>query len=681
MKNKILSNISFNFLLRIITYIFSAITILYVARVLQPEAFGRISFAGSIAGYFIMAAGLGMPIYGMRCCAQERGARLNKVFSELWGISFLLSLASTVAFLIVMMLVPRLRGDLPLLLIYGSGILFQMIGCEWLYRGLEKFRLLAVVAFLCKAISLALILCFVRAEGDVLLYAGLSVLASYGSSIICFLLLSRFVDVRLNLRINTAHFKPLLVFFLMSCAVYIYSSLDLSMLGFMKGDLETGLYSIAAKGKGVLALTGGLVWNSILPIAANLWRDGKKREFESLAAKALAGVCGVQALAAVVCFLFAKQIILIVGGSAYLSAVPVFRILLLCLVPIGASNILGGQVLIPAGKEKLLLTAEVIGAVFNFFANFLLIPRFSIIGAAITTVVSEVIVWIVCLYSVKRDLGMNLGWVVVRRTAGYGLRKAKSIWIKAESRVRGDKLPYYCPCCDTHLRRFVAGAFLKSVETYDTRRYERVDQSVVCPVCGSYSRHRILVTWLDEHIDEVKGKRILHFAQERSVRRWMERNGIKTTTADLFNPADLKIDIEDTGLEGGSYDIIICNHVLEHVNDFGRALDEVYRILTPGGALLCSFPMDKNIEYVDEEKLQTDEERRLRFGQIDHNRVFGMKAEKFLVEAGFSVEVLKGEDYPDSILPVIGPADYDMNILFCCMKPTVALRNNFKRHI
>lgn len=152
--------------------------------------------------------------------------------------------------------------------------------------------------------------------------------------------------------------------------------------------------------------------------------------------------------------------------------------------------------------------------------------------------------------------------------------------------------------------------------------------------------------------------------------RWMERNGITCTTADLnTSGVDLQLDIQATELEDDSYDVVIANHVLEHVDDFRKALQEVRRILKPAGFFICSFPMDPKIELVDEESEPlSDVERIKRFGQNDHKRVFGMKADKLLIDAGFDVEVIDGTDYPEEILPIIGPADYDMNRLFCCRK-------------
>ena len=192
----------------------------------------------------------------------------------------------------------------------------------------------------------------------------------------------------------------------------------------------------------------------------------------------------------------------------------------------------------------------------------------------------------------------------------------------------------------------------------------------MCPVCRSLPRHRILASWCDNHKELVqKADDILYFAPEYSMTLWLRRNRVSYKTADLYKEADLKMDIQNTELPDESYDVIICNHVLEHVDDFKLALREMYRILRSSGSFICSFPMDSQIDLIDEDpNIQTAEERFLRFGQNDHKRVFGMKAEQLLSDAGFTVEIINGADYPEEILPVVGPADYDMNILFRCMK-------------
>ena len=95
----------------------------------------------------------------------------------------------------------------------------------------------------------------------------------------------------------------------------------------------------------------------------------------------------------------------------------------------------------------------------------------------------------------------------------------------------------------------------------------------------------------------------------------------------------------------------------------------MFRILRADGEFICSFPMDPDTELLDEDPdVRTPEDRLRRFGQFDHLRVFGMKADRFLAEAGFTAQRIAGENYPDKILPVVGPADYDMNLLFRCIK-------------
>ena len=97
------------------------------------------------------------------------------------------------------------------------------------------------------------------------------------------------------------------------------------------------------------------------------------------------------------------------------------------------------------------------------------------------------------------------------------IRKAVKLvaiaWIKMRSRFIGKKLPLYCPCCGVHLKAFMDDGYASNQELYNPDRYTGIDQEVICPCCGSLPRHRILALWMEAHIEELRGKRILHFAQ------------------------------------------------------------------------------------------------------------------------------------------------------------------------
>ena len=199
---------------------------------------------------------------------------------------------------------------------------------------------------------------------------------------------------------------------------------------------------------------------------------------------------------------------------------------------------------------------------------------------------------------------------IIRARAMMALNPKKEIW--------------YCPCCGYRFNSFISGDYTQRQNRFDVSRYQHTKQDVLCPVCKSLPRHRILAFWCNGYIEMLEKSKVLYFAPEYSMTLWMKRNRISCTTADLYDKADLKLDIQSTGLPDASYNIIIANHVLEHVDDFREALKEMYRILVPDGLFICSFPMDPKVELIDEEEKPLSEQERLhRFGQNDHKRVLG----------------------------------------------------------
>lgn len=669
-------------------YAFSFLTVFYAARVLQPAALGSVAFAAAVVSYFSLLAKMGIPLYGMRSVAAARGGGgLARLTSELFCLGALLTLGAAALLALCVVVVPGLGASWQLYVALGVGLVVDCLGCEWLYRGLERYRFLLLRDLAVRALVFALLVLLVHDEGDLLWYAALTMLSTAGCALVGFAFVPRAMreegeavdgawrgwlvrghkDVR-------RHLRPSLTFFLMSCATLIYANLDIVMLGIMSPPAEVGYYQVAAKVRVGLIAISGIVWNAALPQATQLWERGERDEFEGLARRTMGLVCAIQAAVTVAVLALAEPALVIAAGEEYLPAVPALRVLALCLVPVAVSNILGGQVLIPAGRERWLLASEVGGAVVNLVLNLALIPTLGGVGAAASTVAAEVIVAFGTYAATRVGLRLKLfPWDAWAGGVAVGLaRRARRAWYVVRygrGLADGRGAVGYCPCCDTKVPHWASGRYMERLDKCDPGRYERVRQDVLCPVCGALPRHRILAWWLSQRSGLVRGRRVLYFAPEDSMLRWMRRNGVSVTTADLFAKADLALDIQDTGMEAGSFDVVVCNHVLEHVDDWRRALAEVRRVLASGGILICSFPIDPTYATVDEDASVTDPAGRVaRFGQHDHLRVFGRDSAELLAAAGFEVEPIRGEDCPERILPVVGPADYDANVLFVCRK-------------
>lgn len=173
-------------------------------------------------------------------------------------------------------------------------------------------------------------------------------------------------------------------------------------------------------------------------------------------------------------------------------------------------------------------------------------------------------------------------------------------------------------------------------------------ENVLSPSTLSLERHRLLWLYLKNETDFFKPKtplenrkRVLHFAPEQCfLKRFKKLNHLDYTTTDLLSPiADVKADICDLPFEDNSYDIILCNHVLEHIPDDTKAIQELYRIMKPGGMGIFQIPQDLKREMTFEDNTIINKAERAKiFGQYDHVRVYGRDYFDKLRAIGFKVE-------------------------------------------
>lgn len=172
--------------------------------------------------------------------------------------------------------------------------------------------------------------------------------------------------------------------------------------------------------------------------------------------------------------------------------------------------------------------------------------------------------------------------------------------------------------------------------------YESPRDNVLSPSTLSLERHRLLWLYLKRETDFFTAPlKVLHFAPEQAFyKRFRKLKNLDYTTTDLNSPlADVKADICDLPFEDNSFDVIFCNHVLEHIPDDTRAMQEMFRILKIGGWGVFQIPQDlKRVSTFEDDNITDRKERAKIFGQYDHVRIYGLDYFEKLRTIGFTVE-------------------------------------------
>lgn len=191
-----------------------------------------------------------------------------------------------------------------------------------------------------------------------------------------------------------------------------------------------------------------------------------------------------------------------------------------------------------------------------------------------------------------------------------------------------------CPICGHHYRKFLP--------------YGRINprQNALCPHCLSLERHRLIWVYLKEKTKFFTDKlEVLHIAPEPCfMKRFEQQHGEKYITADIESPlAKVKMDIHAIPFPENHFDVVLCNHVLEHVDDDIKAMSEIYRVLKPGGYAVMQVPFFAPVPDVtfEDSSITNPREREKAFGQSDHVRKFGKDYAQRIARSGLKAEASK----------------------------------------
>ncbi len=186
-----------------------------------------------------------------------------------------------------------------------------------------------------------------------------------------------------------------------------------------------------------------------------------------------------------------------------------------------------------------------------------------------------------------------------------------------------------CPVCESHYSKFLSYG------------YHEVRKNALCPKCLSLERHRLVWLYLKNKTNFFEQPmKVLHIAPEQSFEeRFKKMTNLEYITADLESPlADYKCDVQEMPFKENEFDVVFCNHVLEHVDDDLKAMSEILRVMKPGAFAILLVPIDfSRKKTYEDSSITSPKERAKHFRQYDHKRLYGLDYTKRLKKAGFLI--------------------------------------------
>ena len=402
---KVIKNYLYNLSYQILTIILPIITVPYVTRIFTSDDLGNYGFYNSIVSYFSLFAMLGIGVYGTKQIAAA--SDVSSTFWNIYVIQLIASLLALSVYLIAFFSIPQMGGVIPLIL--GIVLFAKMIDISWLFSGKEDFKKITIRNIVVRLIGVISIFTFVKSSEDLYLYVFLIVIFDFLGQFVMWVPARKFIK-RPSFNTNTIkkNLHPIVLLFLPQVAISLYAILDRTLLGLLGSYSDVGVYEQGQKLTSILLTVVSSLGAVMLPRVANLLSERRDQEAQNMVKFSFIlynliifpMMFGLVAINEVFVKLFLGQNF---QDVKYVLYVLVFNIMF-----VGWTNILGFQVLVVRNKNKEFMLSTTIPAFVSVAVNIAVIPFFGYIGASITSVVVEILVFAIQWYYSRNIINKNL---------------------------------------------------------------------------------------------------------------------------------------------------------------------------------------------------------------------------------------------------------------------------------
>lgn len=430
MQKSIKKNYLFNTAYQILTLITPLITTPYVSRILGADGIGTYSFADSVTSYFVLAATMGISIYGQREISYFQSDR-EKRSNVFWNTKILECITSAIT-LVAFYIFAIFSSNSTIFFVLSMNILAVMFDVTWLFQGMEEFGIITLRNTIFKFLNIAFIFIFVKQKSDLVIYiagiAGFTLI----SNLSLWTKLRQYVDrpKKENIR-PLKNIRVVISLFIPTIAIQVYTVLDKTMIGLITRDsFQNGYYEQAIKISRMALMLVTSLGTVMIPRIGHHYSIGEKKVVTTLMYRSYNFVWF---LGIPLCFGLigiADNFVPWFFGNGYGTVIPLLRILSCLIIAIGINNVTGMQYLIPTGRQNIFTKTVLVGAIVNVVMNILLIPIFKASGAAVASVVAETTIAVIQLILVRKEIdGMQVLKLLPKYLISGGIMLASLLWL------------------------------------------------------------------------------------------------------------------------------------------------------------------------------------------------------------------------------------------------------------